>query len=118
MQDYDIYERFKRAVDVYVESQGLSIFLNSKDKLLRLYMIDTPKEQIIKDLKLEGIENLVYGEEPAKHPVPSLTVGCHLAYWPDWMNFYLGRSDLYKKDFPTEKSLIDYFGDTTVEARE
>lgn len=51
MQDYDIYERFKRAVDTYIESQGLSIFLNSKDRLLRLYMIDTPKEQIIKDLK-------------------------------------------------------------------
>lgn len=86
------------------------------------YMMPYDREEditkIIKDLKLEGIENLVYGEEPAKHPVPSLTVGCHLAYWPDWMNFYLGRSDLYKKDFPTEKSLVDYFGGTTVEAWE
>ena len=91
-------------------------------QLVSHYMMPYDREEditkIIKDLKLEGIENLVYGEEPAKHPVPSLTVGCHLAYWPDWMNFYLGRSDLYKKDFPTEKSLIDYFGGTTVEAWE
>lgn len=83
------------------------------------YMLPKDREEdikkIITDLHLDGIENLVYGEEPAKHPVPSLTVGCHLAYWPDWMNFYLGRSNLYKEDFPTEKSLVDYFGGTTVD---
>lgn len=83
------------------------------------YMLPKDREEdikkIITDLHLDGIENLVYGEEPAKHPVPSLTVGCHLAYWPDWMNFYLGRSNFYKEDFPTEKSLVDYFGGTTVD---
>lgn len=86
------------------------------------YMMPGDREEelrkIITNLHLDGIENLVYGEETAKNPVPSLTVGCHLAYWPDWMNFYLGLSNLYKKDFPTEKSLIDYFGGTTVEAWE
>ena len=88
--------------------QSVSHYMMLKDRVEDI-------RKIITDLHLDGIENLVYGEEPAKHPVPSLTVGCHLAYWPDWMNFYLGRSDLYKEDFPTEKSLIDYFGGTTVD---
>lgn len=75
-------------------------------------------EKTLRKLHLDGIENLIYGTEPALHPTDRITLGCHLAYWPDWMNFYLGRSDLYKKDFPTEKSLVDYFGGTTVEAWE
>lgn len=72
-------------------------------------------EKIIKNLHLDGIENLIYGTEAAEKPAERITVGCHLAYWPDWMNFYLGRSDLYIKDFPTRKSLIHYFGGTSVE---
>lgn len=73
-------------------------------------------EKIIKRLHVEGIENLVYGTEPAKKPADRITLGCHLAYWPDWMDFYLGKHELYQKDFPTEKSLINTFGGTTVDA--
>lgn len=70
---------------------------------------------VLQELGMDGIENLIYGEKPADHPVPSLTVGCHLSYWPDWLNFYLGRKDLYTSDFPTEQSIRDSFGGTTVE---
>lgn len=72
-------------------------------------------EKIIKKLHLDGIENLVYGTEPAPHPAAGLTLGCHLAYWPDWMDFYLGKKDFYEKDFPTKQSLMDTFGGITVE---
>lgn len=72
-------------------------------------------EKIIKKLHLDGIENLVYGTEPAPHPAAGLTLGCHLAYWPDWMDFYLGKKNFYEKDFPTRKSLINTFGGVTVE---
>lgn len=71
-------------------------------------------QAVLQELGMDGIENLIYGEKPADHPVPSLTVGCHLSYWPDWLNFYLGRKDLYEPDYPTEQSLCDSFGGTTV----
>lgn len=72
-------------------------------------------ENAVRRLHLDGIENLIYGTSPAPRPAGKITVGCHLAYWPEWMNFYLGRSDLYTKDFPTSKSLIDYYGGLTVD---
>ena len=73
-------------------------------------------EKTLRKLHLDGIENLIYGTEPALHPADRITLGCHLAYWPDWMDFYLGKKDFYEKDFPTKQSLIDTFGGTTVEA--
>lgn len=72
-------------------------------------------ENAVRRLHLDGIENLIYGTSPAPRPAGKITVGCHLAYWPDWMDFYLGRKDFYEKDFPTKKSLLDTFGGTTVE---
>ncbi|HJI30203.1 MAG TPA: sugar phosphate isomerase/epimerase [Veillonellaceae bacterium] len=73
-------------------------------------------EKTLRKLHLDGIENLIYGTEPALHPADGITLGCHLAYWPDWMDFYLGKKDFYEKDFPTKQSLTDTFGGTTVEA--
>ena len=75
-------------------------------------------EKTLRKLHLDGIENLIYGTEPALHPTDRITLGCHLAYWPDWMDFYLGKKDFYEKDFPTKQSLMDTFGGTTVEAWE
>ena len=72
-------------------------------------------EKTLRKLHLDGIENLIYGTEPALHPADRITLGCHLAYWPDWMDFYLGKKEFYEKDFPTKQSLIDTFGGTTVE---
>lgn len=72
-------------------------------------------EKTLRKLHLDGIENLIYGTEPALHPADRITLGCHLAYWPDWMDFYLGKKDFYEKDFPTKQSLMDTFGGTTVE---
>lgn len=72
-------------------------------------------QAIVDSLGLDGIENLIYGETPAAHPVPQLTVGCHLAYWPVWMNFYLGKKEWYEKDFPTPADRKRVFGGETVE---
>ena len=84
------------------------------------YMMPDEREEsiakIVKSLHLDGIENLIYGTKAAEKPADRITVGCHLAYWPDWMNFYLGNRELCRKDFPTEKSLTDTFGGTTVDA--
>lgn len=57
----DIYTSFLADVDRYVESLGLSIFLNSRDRDLRIYLSNHSREQIIKDLeamKAKGIHNI------------------------------------------------------------
>ena len=72
--------------------------------------------QVVEDLGLDGIENLIYGETPAAHPAKQLTIGCHLAYFPVWMNFYLGKKEWYEKDFPTPEDRQRVFGGETVEA--
>lgn len=76
---------------------------------------DTENELIAKihALGLDGIENLIYGYEPAENICAKATVGAHLKYWPTWMDFYLGKEDIYRKDYPTDKDLIDYYGATT-----
>ncbi len=72
-------------------------------------------QQVVAALGLDGIENLIYGEQPAAHPAKHITVGCHLAYWPVWMNFYLGKKEWYEKDFPTPEDRKRVFGGETVE---
>lgn len=67
----------------------------------------------VRSLGLHGIENLIYGYEAAETPFTRATVGTHLKYWPTWMDFYLGRKDMYEKDYPTEQSLIDCYGGAT-----
>lgn len=57
-------------------------------------------EKTLRKLHLDGIENLIYGTEPALHPADRITLGCHLAYWPDWMDFYLGKRISTKKISP------------------
>lgn len=78
---------------------------------------DTDEELLAKTraLGLDGIENLVYGTAPGKEPAPQSTVGCHLNFWPTWMDFYLGNTEYVKKEFPTEESLVKTFGAATPE---
>lgn len=78
------------------------------------YVMPDEKEEntaeLVYRLGLDGIENLVYGSEPAANPFSSLTVGAHLRFWPTWMDFYLGRKERYRKQFPDKESLIAYYG--------
>lgn len=64
---------------------------------------------------LDGIENLIYGTEPAPVPFRRLTHGVHLAYWPCWLDFYRGDAAWTARNFPTEKALRDCFGAKTPE---
>lgn len=83
------------------------------------YMMPEDTEEhiqaMVDALGLDGIENLIYGEEPAAHPAKHVTVGCHLAYFPVWMDFYLGKKEWYEKDFPTQADRKRVFGGETVE---
>lgn len=66
--------------------------------------------ELVHRLGLDGIENLIYGDEPSSNLFTSLTVGAHLRFWPRWMDFYLGNTKRYKKQFPDEKALTAYYG--------
>lgn len=66
--------------------------------------------ELVHRLGLDGIENLIYGDEPSSNLFTSLTVGAHLRFWPRWMDFYLGNTKRCKKQFPDEKALTAYYG--------
>jgi len=78
------------------------------------YVMPDEKEEVTAELVhrlgLDGIENLIYGDEPSSNLFTSLTVGAHLRFWPRWMDFYLGNTKRYKKQFPDEKALTAYYG--------
>lgn len=64
------------------------------------YVMPDEKEEVTAELVhrlgLDGIENLIYGDEPSSNLFTSLTVGAHLRFWPRWMDFYLGNTKRYK----------------------
>ena len=64
------------------------------------YVMPDEKEEataeLVHRLGLDGIENLIYGDEPSSNLFTSLTVGAHLRFWPRWMDFYLGNTKRYK----------------------
>ena len=76
------------------------------------YVMPDEKEEataeLVHRLGLDGIENLIYGDEPSSNLFTSLTVGAHLRFWPRWMDFYLGNTKRYKKQFPDEKAPVSY----------
>lgn len=51
------------------------------------------------NLGLDGIESLVYGTKSRDLPGKESTIGCHLNYWPDWMNFWLGKGNSSRRNF-------------------
>lgn len=67
----------------------------------------------LKQCHLDGIERLVYEDIPPEHPLAAVCIGCHLAFWPTWLDFYLGNEKRYRKDFPTAESLRRTFHGTT-----
>lgn len=83
-------------------------------KELISYYVDKREDwaELIRSLGVDGMESLIYGkeEDPEGREV---TVGCHLKYWPSWVDFYMGNEVWVQKDFPTEESRIRAFGGTT-----
>lgn len=87
----------KQSVSYYVKE-------NDTDESIRSYL---------NECHVDGIENLIYGDKPAVHPVTGVTSGCHLAFWPTWLDFYLGNTSRYRNDFPNDEALIRAFHGTT-----
>ena len=83
-------------------------------QLMSYYVMDDDTDEKIREmtdnLGLDGIESLVYGTKSRDLPGKESTIGCHLNYWPDWMNFCLGKRELFEEEFPTRDSLISYYG--------
>lgn len=73
-------------------------------QLMSYYVMDDDTDEKIREmtdnLGLDGIESLVYGTKSRDLPGKESTIGCHLNYWPDWMNFWLGKRELFEEEFP------------------
>lgn len=81
-------------------------------------MPDDKEEDVLawtKSLGLNGIENLTYGFTPSPQPFSRVTVGCHLHFWPSWMDFYTGNREGLRKDFPTDDDVKNAFGALNVD---
>jgi hypothetical protein len=81
------------------------------------YRMDDDKEDDViawaKGLGLDGVENLTYGYTPSKTPFTRATVGCHLHFWPTWMDFYTGNTEALHKEFPADDDVKRVFGALT-----
>ena len=76
---------------------------------------ESETEELIRSLGLDGIENLVYGTTPSETPFTKLSVGAHLKFWPDWVDFYIGNREEYKKESSAEGTHIPFCGADTPE---
>ncbi|WP_455657066.1 hypothetical protein [Phascolarctobacterium sp.] len=66
-------------------------------------------QSVIREFGLAGIEQRVY--QPAGQvPYSDLTVGVHLNYWPEWMNFFWGNQKALSQSFADAQQLKDYYG--------
>lgn len=66
-------------------------------------------QSFIREFGLAGIEQRVY--QPAGQiPYSDLTVGVHLNYWPEWMNFFWGNQKVLSQSFADAQQLKDYYG--------
>ncbi len=61
--------------------------------------------EFLRNMGLDGIEQLIYETEPAPVSFQKETVGVHLKYWPDWMNLYM------EKHTDSEKMFSNTFGE-------
>jgi len=82
------------------------------------YVLPGEREQelvrLLGEMKLQGIENLIYSSEPSSSPFQKATLGCHLRFWPTWLDFYrTGRADPFQ--FHNELEIRDYYGAVTPE---
>lgn len=89
------------------------------EQLISYYRMPGDREEDIlrmtKEAGLDGVENLIYGTEPAAHPFDRVTKGVHLKFWPYWMDFYRGDKARLAKSFQNEEEIIKLYGGLTVD---
>lgn len=88
-------------------------------KLISYYRMPGDREEDIWDVVhtagLDGVENLIYGTQPAKQPFTAVTKGAHLNYWPYWMDFYQGNRERLASLFSSEDDMRRCYGAVTPE---
>lgn len=64
---------------------------------------------LLKELKVDGIELLVYDLVPYVRSYKEEVIGVHLKYWPYWLDFWNGNEAKLKEQFSNKASLKTYF---------
>ncbi len=71
-------------------------------QLMSYYVMDDDTDEKIREmtdnLGLDGIESIV-SDKLKRFSGKESTIRCHLNYWPDWMNFWLGKRELLRRNF-------------------
>lgn len=63
-----------------------------------------------REIGCDGVE-LVWGGEEAPPQIPKgLTVGYHLTFWPDWLDFWLGDEEALKRKFGSKEAWTAFYG--------
>lgn len=88
-------------------------------QLISYYRMPQDREEeiqrMVEEAGFDGVENLIYGTEPARHPFSHVTKGVHLRFWPYWMDFYRGDKDRLARIFPDDGAIRACYGGLTVD---
>lgn len=67
-------------------------------------------EQFVAALGLDGIELLVYRNEPYFESFEHIAVGVHLNYWPTWLGMYRNDKAALQQCFGSREAVRAYYG--------
>lgn len=64
----------------------------------------------LEDNKMDGLEVILYGDYDVDVMPDQMIYGHHLLYWPNWIDFWLGNSDVLMEQFEHEDNIEAYYG--------
>ena len=74
----------------------------SENSILSQYENSAALEEYYRSCGCDGLEVIRCGEDDRKIVTPDMVVGCHLVFYSDWVDFWLGREDRLKYKFGSD----------------
>ena len=74
----------------------------SENSILSQYENSAALEAYYRSCGCDGLEVIRCGEDECKIVTPDMVVGCHLVFYSDWVDFWLGREDRLKYKFGSD----------------
>ena len=75
----------------------------SENSILSQYENSAALEAYFRSCGCDGLEVIRCGEDDRKIVTPEMVVGCHLVFYSDWVDFWLGREDRLKYKFGSDE---------------
>ncbi len=90
--------------------------INLSDYVDSLAMFQHNRNNIacfLQEHDLDGIEMMFCDDRADPQITSGLIRGCHLRFWPNWIDFWQGNSLELKKEFKTGQAVNQYYGGLT-----